>query len=295
MLLTCIERIEEVSKRFYNLIPHQQRAGQSDPLIQSVDLLKEKLRLLESLTDIEVAYRLIRSGGALQANYAKLRTRLSPLDTNTLEYSRIADYVRNSHAKVHDSYSLSVEDVFAVERQGERERFMPFKQLHNHKLLVRRLLPGGGADLARPPQWHGSRLPNYIGILSQGLRIAPPEAPITGYFLGKGAHHMLSEQQLTQRQLHSGVYFADMVSKSADYCKATPEEPIGLLMLCDVALGRSFEVAHGKFITKTDLDKAKFQSTKGCGELAPDPDFDITTCVLVCLWRQLTPLAAKKA
>ena len=30
------------------------------------------------------------------------------------------------------------------------------------------------------------------GILSQGLRIAPPEAPVTGYMFGKG------------------VYFADM-------------------------------------------------------------------------------------
>lgn len=29
--------------------------------------------------------------------------------------------------------------------------------------------------------WHGSRLTNWVGILSQGLRIAPPEAPCTGY------------------------------------------------------------------------------------------------------------------
>ena len=42
--------------------------------------------------------------------------------------------------------------------------------------------------------WHGSRLTNWVGILSKGLRIAPPEAPVTGYMFGKG------------------VYFADMVS-----------------------------------------------------------------------------------
>ena len=35
---------------------------------------------------------------------------------------------------------------------------------------------------------------------AQGLRIAPPEAPVTGYMFGKG------------------LYFADMVSKSANYC-----------------------------------------------------------------------------
>ena len=67
--------------------------------------------------------------------------------------------------------------------------------------------------------WHGSRLTNYVGILSQGLRIAPPEAPVTGYMFGKG------------------VYFADMVSKSAQYCFTTRENNTGLMLLCDVALG----------------------------------------------------------
>lgn len=40
---------------------------------------------------------------------------------------------------------------------------------------------------------------NFLGILSQGLRIAPPEAPPTGYMFGKG------------------VYFADMFDKSFGY------------------------------------------------------------------------------
>ena len=48
-----------------------------------------------------------------------------------------------------------------MNRQGEGDRFEPFKELHNRRLL-----------------WHGSRTTNYAGILSQGLRIAPPEAPV---------------------------------------------------------------------------------------------------------------------
>lgn len=31
--------------------------------------------------------------------------------------------------------------------------------------------------------WHGSRLSNWVGILSRGLRVAPPEAPVTGYMV----------------------------------------------------------------------------------------------------------------
>lgn len=49
-----------------------------------------------------------------------------------------------------------------------------------------------------------------------GLRIAPPEAPVTGYMFGKG------------------VYFADMFSKSANYCCSTKSATDGVLLLCEV-------------------------------------------------------------
>jgi len=38
---------------------------------------------------------------------------------------------------------------------------------------------------------HGSRATNYGGILGQGLRIAPPEAPVNGYMLVL-THHLPS-------------------------------------------------------------------------------------------------------
>ena len=34
-----------------------------------------------------------------------------------------------------------------------------------------------------------------------------------------------------------GVYFADMVSKSANYCGTSKLNDVGMLLLCDVALG----------------------------------------------------------
>lgn len=51
--------------------------------------------------------------------------------------------------------------IFKVKREGEYQRYRPFEELPNRQLL-----------------WHGSRATNYAGILSQGLRIAPPEAPV---------------------------------------------------------------------------------------------------------------------
>jgi poly [ADP-ribose] polymerase len=67
--------------------------------------------------------------------------------------------------------------------------------------------------------WHGSRSTNFGGILSQGLRIAPPEAPVNGYMFGKG------------------VYLADTSSKSANYCHPYNSNNKGLLLLCEVELG----------------------------------------------------------
>lgn len=83
---------------------------------------------------------------------------LQPLDKNAAEFDIITKYVKNTHAQTHD-LSLEIIDIIKVDRRGESERFRA--DIGNVQLL-----------------WHGSPLSNYIGILSQGLRIAPPEAPV---------------------------------------------------------------------------------------------------------------------
>ncbi len=76
-------------------------------------------------------------------------------------------FLRNTHAPTHTGFSLQLEAVYGVARQGEAARFAAFRDLPNHRLL-----------------WHGSRLTNFVGILAEGLRIAPPTAPSTGYMFG---------------------------------------------------------------------------------------------------------------
>jgi len=203
--------------------------------------------MLEALGDILVANRLMKdsrvgqySVSPIDVNYKKLKTILKPLDSRTREYSFIDQMVKNTRASIHSDIDIVLKDICEVEREGEKDKFEKFRDLPHHRLL-----------------FHGSRLANYVGILSQGLRIAPPEAPVTGYFLGKG------------------VYFADMISKSVEYTFATPEKPEVLLMLCDVALGRPFQVAHTKFVSKEDLDESGYHSVKGCGELGPDSAYDV--------------------
>ncbi|EGR33273.1 hypothetical protein IMG5_057380 [Ichthyophthirius multifiliis] len=121
-------------------------------------------------------------------------------------------------------------NAFELQKEGEDERFT--KDLHNRMLL-----------------WHGSRLTNYVGIISQGLRIAPPEAPVTGYMFGKG------------------VYFADMVSKSANYCFTNKQNNIGLMLLCDVACGNFNDKLQADYYA-SNLPPGK-HSTRGLGKTAP--------------------------
>lgn len=227
----------EASNKFYTLIPHN--FGISGPkILDNPDEIKNKCDMLDALLEMEIAYNLLRDKtdekeNPLDSHYKQLKTDIDVLDKTSEEYKMIEKYVKNTHASTHTQYELEIEDVFVVKRQGEEQRYKPFKKLSNRKLL-----------------WHGSRTTNFAGILSQGLRIAPPEAPVTGYMFGKG------------------IYFADMVSKSANYCCTHSGNPTGLLLLCEVALGNMYERYHADYIEK--LPKGK-HSTLGRGRTQPDP------------------------
>uniref|UniRef100_A0A8C6KUJ5 Poly [ADP-ribose] polymerase n=1 Tax=Nothobranchius furzeri TaxID=105023 RepID=A0A8C6KUJ5_NOTFU len=232
-------QILDLSNRFYTLIPHD-FGMKKPPLLNNLDYVQAKVEMLDNLLDIEVAYSLLRGGAQdnerdpIDINYEKLKTKMEVVDKTTQEAEIIMQYVKNTHAATHNTYTLEVQEIFKIVREGEHQRYRPFEELHNRQLL-----------------WHGSRTTNYAGILSQGLRIAPPEAPVTGYMFGKG------------------VYFADMVSKSANYCHTSQSDPVGLILLAEVALGNMHELKKASHITK--LPKGK-QSVKGLGRTAPDPN-----------------------
>uniref|UniRef100_A0A8D0RK66 Poly [ADP-ribose] polymerase n=1 Tax=Sus scrofa TaxID=9823 RepID=A0A8D0RK66_PIG len=236
-------QILDLSNRFYTLIPHD-FGMKKPPLLNNADSVQAKVEMLDNLLDIEVAYSLLRGGSddsskdPIDVNYEKLKTDIKVVDRDSEEAETIRKYVKNTHATTHNAYDLEVIDIFKIEREGESQRYKPFKQLHNRRLL-----------------WHGSRTTNFAGILSQGLRIAPPEAPVTGYMFGKG------------------IYFADMVSKSANYCHTSQGDPIGLILLGEVALGNMYELKHASHISK--LPKGK-HSVKGLGKTTPDPAASIT-------------------
>ncbi|GER24726.1 poly [ADP-ribose] polymerase family protein [Striga asiatica] len=230
--------LEQLSGEFYTVIPHDFGFKKTSLfVIDTPQKLKHKLEMVEALGEIEVAMKLIEDGtdmeDPLYSQYRLLHCDLVPLEVASEEFSMIQKYTKNTHAKTHSDYDVDIVQIFKVSREGEAERFEKFSRTKNRMLL-----------------WHGSRLTNWTGILSQGLRIAPPEAPVTGYMFGKG------------------VYFADMFSKSANYCCSTRNAASGVLLLCEVALGDMAELQRANYHADK-LPPGKL-STKGVGATAPN-------------------------
>ncbi|XP_021906919.1 poly [ADP-ribose] polymerase 2 isoform X2 [Carica papaya] len=233
-------KLEELTGEFYTVIPHDFGFKKMrEFVIDTPQKLKCKLEMVEALGEIEVATKLLADDTEMQedplyAHYQCLNCELMPVQVDSEEFIMIEKYMQNTHAKTHSSYTVDIVQIFRVSRAGEVEQFGKFASSSNRMLL-----------------WHGSRLTNWTGILSQGLRIAPPEAPSTGYMFGKG------------------VYFADMFSKSANYCYTTRSSTDGVLLLCEVALGDMAELTHADY-NADKLPKGKL-STKGVGRTAPNP------------------------
>lgn len=97
---------------------------------------------------------------------------MDPIASSTDEFTKLQEYITTTHGHTHGNYRANIKHAFRVERHDEEERWS--NAGHDNLKDGERLL-----------LWHGSRSTNFAGILKQGLRIAPPEAPVTGYMFGK--------------------------------------------------------------------------------------------------------------
>ncbi|KAJ3332829.1 Poly [ADP-ribose] polymerase 2 [Blyttiomyces sp. JEL0837] len=232
--------LTQLSSDFYSVIPHT--FGMRRPtVIDTTDLLKVKIQMLEALADIEITTTLLKDikKPTIDSKYEHLQCGMRVVDKTSDVFALVEKYTKNTHGSTHSYYTLDVEEVFELAKDDKFDDLGA--KLHNRKLL-----------------WHGSRISNFVGILSQGLRIAPPEAPVTGYMFGKG------------------VYFADMVSKSANYCFTSSGNNTGLLLLCEVALGETHPFVNADYNADTVVKSANKHSTWGMGRTIPDPSGYVT-------------------
>ena len=232
--------LTQLSSDFYTYIPHDfgfQKMYHF--IIDSLEKVKSKIDMIETLKDMKVATKIINetiedSQSKIILNYyQQLHCKINHIPKTEKIYSLLEKYlsvkINNKSDYSYYNTSLKLLEAYELKREGEEERYL--KNLSNKKLL-----------------WHGTRISNYVGILSQGLRIAPPEAPSSGYLFGKG------------------LYFADMSSKSCDYCY--PVNNIGLILLCEVALGNIEKRFSTDYSLPNTMNKGN-NSILGVGKIYP--------------------------
>ncbi len=105
--------------------------------------------------------------------------------------------------------------------------------------------------------WHGTKPSNIASILRDGFK----------------------RPQFGSQMFGKGIYFADRISKSAQYCNQTVYwgEPkageIGYIFLCEVILGEMYKVEELTKGTKVPTQfngSSKFNSIKCKGKYIPD-------------------------
>ena len=251
----------ELSSKFYTLIPHNFGFSKGvNYVIDSPSVLKEKIDLLETLSQVRESNDEIEKLGAV---HQKEIVRANPVD----EKYQLLGYQVSRLAPDSDEFNMI--ELYKTRTQGPTHAAQT--RIRNVFKLSRKIFDdsnkrkkGSGTNTPahknRQLLWHGSRLTNWHSILSHGLKIAPPEAPHTGFMFDKG------------------IYTADCFSKSLQYCYGSVGQR-GLMVLCDVALGNPREALHADYDAskKIGTKPQDFHSTKGVGRYKPNEKQFITT------------------
>ncbi|MBL8799565.1 MAG: WGR domain-containing protein [Planctomycetia bacterium] len=229
--------INEVSSRFYTLIPHA-FGRRVPPPIDTPELLHKKFDMLNVLNDIEIALGLENKKSAVKdsdlkpnpadENYQKLKAHLEYVDPDSKEFKFIETYTERTGGH----YKLKVVDVFRVNRHGEGDRFAAHKDIVERKLL-----------------WHGTNVAVVAAILGSGLRIMPH----SGGRVGKG------------------IYLASENGKSAGYVGWSGRT--GVMFLAEAALGKEHTITRDDSSLRCAPKGCDCIVARGHTE--PDPQHDI--------------------
>ena len=248
----------DLSSQYYTIIPHDFGRQRPTPISTEVQL-KAEMDLVETLGNMQISTEILKDteypkdeqGVPIHPLDARMRSlglrEAVPLNKESVEFHHLESYL--NHAK--DGYCLSsdtlIQHIYRISRSEETSRWiaggydpagMETKPVKDHRRLL----------------WHGSRGCNFGGILSQGLRIAPPEAPANGKAFGKG------------------IYLADRSSKSAAYCDPWTSGQMGLLLLCETQLGDPAYVRRDhEYNAAESMKKKGLISTKMAENAANEP------------------------
>ncbi len=197
-----------LSGEFYTVIPHRigrSRAAIEEAVIDSMAAFEQKQETLQLMKDMLAVNG--EAGNVLfkpesEKQYEALRCDLGWVDPASPEGRVIADYVLKSQIKSH---RIKIQQIYSVRRDTEWTQFA--EETGNHRLL-----------------FHGSRIKNWVGILSRGILL--PKIVVS-----MGVH------RTDAGWLGNGIYFGDAACTSS-YYTSPGRKKTRLMAIARVALGR---------------------------------------------------------
>jgi poly [ADP-ribose] polymerase len=203
--------LERLSGELYTVIPH--RIGRSREAVQSAVITtleafqqkQETLQLMKDMLQVNGEAGSVLYDAKAETEYAALRCEIKPIPRGSEKYRDLERLVLDSQVKTRN---LKVHSLYSLRRAGEWEAFDA--SVGNERLL-----------------FHGSRIQNWVGILSRGILM--PKIVVS-----------LGVSRTDPGWLGNGLYFGDAACTS--YFYTTPgRKKTRFMGIARVALGRIAE------------------------------------------------------
>ncbi|XP_044144395.1 protein mono-ADP-ribosyltransferase PARP4 [Bufo gargarizans] len=200
------EDINQMMQEFYRFIPHKEKKQNKI----NMKLLTVKQDLCQVIRDmINVCETsLSKHTPTSTAKYQALRCRIEHIHPDSAECLQVKQGILDHN---HRKENFNILRVFRVGRLSEAMNFR--SELGNVKSLL-----------------HASSPCNFVGILSRGLMM--PKIVVEEF----------GGERTDIGNLGSGIYFSDSISTSVKYSQPSDITGSRLLVVCDVALGKSTDV-----------------------------------------------------
>jgi poly [ADP-ribose] polymerase len=205
-------KMEDLSGDFYSTIPH--RIGRTRDAVQAAtissladfEVKQETLQLMKDMLKVNGEAGSVLFDDAIDAKYQALSCLVQPVAPSSEAFEHIRKYVESSQVKTK---SIRVTGVYTLFREPEHHAFE--RTIGNERLL-----------------FHGSRIKNWMGILSRGILL--PKIVVS-----------LGVNRTDAGWLGNGLYFGDAACTSSFYTTPARDKKTRVLALATVALGKQAE------------------------------------------------------
>lgn len=201
----------DLSGEFYTTIPHRigrTRAAIDEAVIDSMEDFQAKtetLQLMKDMLQVNGDSGSVLFDSKVGEQYDALKCDVVAIDRNHPTYTEIEQYVLKSRVR---PANIKIKNVFTLKRQGEHEVFTG--HIDNQRLL-----------------FHGSRIKNWVGILSRGILM--PKIVVS-----------MGVNRTDAGWLGNGIYFGDASCTSSGYT-SPGKSGSRYMALARVALGKMKE------------------------------------------------------